>query len=142
MVARSMDVLRRLLPVTLAATAVAAAGCGGATGTASDAQARRVVSEFANAHDARACDLLTVDALRNVYGGYTAPPQKAKRNCISRSRHFKGAKVTTTDLTKVDADTVKVGALSADGKISYTVTLRRKGARRWQIDQIAQSKTQ
>ena len=72
MVARSMDVLRKALVPGLAAVALAVGGCGDSGETGKDTAAiRNVVNQFALANDARACDLLTDDALRNVYGGFT-----------------------------------------------------------------------
>jgi hypothetical protein len=141
MVARSMDGVRKTSLLALTALALALPGCGEDAKTKqSRADIRQVVTRFAAAHDASACNLLTDDGLRNVYGGFTASPAKAKRNCIARSTRFKGEAVKVTQINFTDANTAKAGALGANGKVAYTVTLRRSGNSRWRINQITQGK--
>jgi Flp pilus assembly protein TadG len=144
MVARSMAVLdaRTALALGLAAAALAAAGCGDSAKIRNDKnQIRQVVTQFSQSSDARACDLLTDTALQRVYGGFTAPVAKSKANCVAASKRFKGAPIKVNQLNFLNDTLVKAGTLSADGKIAYTVTLRKNGPR-WRIDQITQGKAQ
>jgi ABC-type oligopeptide transport system substrate-binding subunit len=132
----------RSLPLTLAvlvaalAVSVALAGCGDDPLTKANAgKVRSVVLRFAAADDASACDLLTADALRNVYGGFNARVPKARAACVRRSARFRGAPIKIVKLALIDNVTAKVNALSSDGKFTYSVTVRRPG-KRWLIDQI------
>jgi hypothetical protein len=129
----------RVLPL-LAAAALAVSGCGGSKSVDSK-QIRSVVTQFAAADGPKACSLLSPDGLVNVYGGFTKPLAVARANCLAKSSSFKGQPVRLTVLRVIDAVTVKQGALSQDGKITYNVTLRKFGPS-WRIDEITQRKTQ
>jgi hypothetical protein len=130
----------RVLPL-LAAAALAVSGCGGNGSIKVDSkQIRSVVTQFAAADGPKACALMSPDGLVNVYGGFTQPVAKARANCLAKSSKFKGRPVRLTVLKIIDAATVKQGALSPDGKITYSVTLRKFGPS-WRIDEVTQRKT-
>src|SRR3954454_867731 len=123
-----------------ALAALALAGCAGDAPTkADDAAVRDVVSQFALATGPHACRYLTPDGLVDVYGGFTDPPAKARATCKRASARFKPAKVRVTQVKFLDDRTAKVGALRADGRVNYTVTLR-KPHRHWLIDEITQGR--
>jgi hypothetical protein len=130
----------RVLPL-LAAAALAVSGCGDDPSKKVDVkQIQSVVTQFADSSGPRACSLLSPDGLVNVYGGFTQPVTQARANCVRASSNFKGRSVKLTVLKVVDGDTVRQGALSPDGKITYNVVLRKFGPS-WRIDEITQSKT-
>ena len=132
--------MRAILVAT--ACAVALTGCG--TDPKVDAelgQARSVVERFAGASDASACDLLTTEALKNLYGNFTAKRAKSKANCVKTATGFKGGQITIIKSELLDDLTAKVVAHSADEKFSYSVNLRRvKADKPWRIDSISQAK--
>lgn len=132
-----MSPRRVLSPLLLAAAvAVGASACRSDSSTkANISEVRSVVIQFAAASDARACDLLTGNALVNVYGGFTSPPAVAKAKCVKRSAGFKGEPITITKAQLIDNQTAKVNALSTDGRFTYSVTVRRP-RKTWLIDQI------
>ena len=116
-----------LLPLT---------GCGDdPVEKANRGQVRDVVLKFAEADDASACDLLTAEALRNVYGGFGSKLAKARAACRRRAPKFRGERVKITKLDVIDNETARVAALSADEKFTYSVTVRHPG-KRWLIDQV------
>ena len=120
--------------------ASALAGCGTSPASKANArQVRAVVTQFALAHDAGACDLLTDNAVQNVYGGFSDPIPEARTNCRARSRRFKGQPVRITQVNVINDTTAKVGATTPDGKVAYTVVVRKTGPR-WLIDQITQAR--
>jgi hypothetical protein len=130
----------RVLPL-IAAAALAVSGCGDDASKKVDAkQIQSVVRQFAAADGPKACSLMSPDGLVNVYGGFTQPVAQARANCLSASARFKGRPVKLTVLKVIDADTVRQGALSPNGKITYNVTLRKFGPS-WRIDEITQVKT-
>jgi hypothetical protein len=132
---------KRALPL-LAAAAIAISGCGDdGSGTVDTKQVQSVVKQFAAANGPKACALMSPDGLVNVYGGFTKPVAAARANCLAKSRSFKGAPVRLTVTKVIDSDTVKQGALSADGKTTYSVTVRKFGPS-WRIDAITQHRTQ
>ena len=131
--------MRKLLPALLAAIAIA--GCGDDTGDVDVAQIRSVVHQFANASDAHACDLLSPDQLRDVYGGFKKSVEQSKAICVRRSKDFKGQPVKIDQLDIIDANTARVVALNPKGDITYNVAVRRFGPA-WRIDEITQSKTE
>jgi hypothetical protein len=111
-------------------------GCGeDPVDKANAGEVRSVVLRFAAASDASACDLLTAEALRNVYGGFGSKLRKARAACRKRSGQFRGEQVKITKLDVIDNETARVAALSRDEKFTYSVTVRRP-AKRWLIDQI------
>ena len=131
---------KRALPL-LAAAALALPGCGDDPAKKVDVkQIRSVVTQFAAADGPKACNLMSPDGLVNVYGGFTKPVAVARANCLRASAKFKARPVMLTVTHVIDADTVRQGALSPDGKVTYNVTLRKFGPS-WRIDEITQSKT-
>jgi hypothetical protein len=130
----------RALPL-LAAAALALPGCGDDPAKKVDVkQIRSVVTQFAAADGPKACSLMSPDGLVNVYGGFTQPVAQARANCLRAAARFKGQNVKLTVLHVIDSDTVRQGALSPNGKITYNVTLRKFGPS-WRIDEITQVKT-
>jgi hypothetical protein len=130
---------KRLLPLA-ACLALLLPGCGSDEKTGVDlAQVRSVVTQFAESSDAHACDLLSPNALVNVYGGFSKPPDQAKAACVAKSKDFKGQKVRITNLNVIDPNTVRVSALSPKGDVVYNVAVRRFGPA-WRIDEINQGK--
>lgn len=135
--------MRKCLAALLAAVAVAVAvaGCGDDTRGADVAQIRSVVNQFANSSDAHACDLLSPNALQDVYGGFKKPVPVAKATCVRRSAGFQGQPITIQELDVIDASTARVVALNPKGDVTYNVAVRRFGPA-WRIDNITQAKTQ
>jgi hypothetical protein len=131
---------KRALPLLAAAT-LALAGCGNSASNLDVKQIRSVVTQFAAADGPKACSLLSPDGIVNVYGGFTMPLARARAICLRDSAGFKGRPVKLTVMKVIDQNTVKQGALSPNGKITYSVTLRKFGPS-WRIDDITQSKTQ
>jgi hypothetical protein len=135
-----MALPRTTAVLALAAVAVGAAGCGDdPVEKANLGKVRAVVNQFAQAGDASACNLLTGDALSNVYGSFSTDINKARANCVKKSAGFKGEPITITKASVIDNQTAKVNALSKDGKFTYSVTVRKPG-KTWLIDQITQHK--
>jgi hypothetical protein len=133
--------MTRALPL-LAAAALAVSGCGSDSSNKVDVkQIRSVVTQFAEADGPQACKLLSPDGVVNVYGSFTQPVTQARANCLAKSSSFKGAPIKLTVLKVIDSDTVKQGAISQDGKITYSVTLRKFGPS-WRIDEITQHRTE
>jgi hypothetical protein len=134
--------MRERLPALLACAALAALpGCGKAKSAVDEAQIRSVVTQFAESGDAHACDLLSPDALVDLYGGFRKPVPVARAACVRRAGQFRGAPVTITHVNVVDASTASVTALDPAGDVTYSVAMRRFGPA-WRIDDISQSKTQ
>jgi flavin-binding protein dodecin len=130
----------RVLPL-LAAAALAVSGCGSDGSTTVDTkQIRSVVTQFATDNGPKACQLLSPAAVVNVYGSFTQPVTQARANCLAKASSFKGQAVNLTVLRVIDSDTVKQGAISKDGKVTYNVTLRKFGPS-WRIDEITQHRT-
>jgi hypothetical protein len=129
---------KRVLPL-LAAGAIALAGCG-SDAKVDTGQVRSVVTQFAEADGPKACDLLSPDAVVNLYGGFTQPVAQARANCLARSSSFKGRPVRITVVNVIDPDTVKVGATNNKGDVTYSVTLRKFGPS-WRIDEVRQQRT-
>jgi hypothetical protein len=126
--------------LTALVLASALAGCGSSPTAKENArQVRTVVTQFAVAHDARACDLLTDNAVQNVYGGFSDPIPEARANCRARSAHFKGQPVRITQVNLINDTTARVSATTPDGKVGYTVIVRKTGPH-WLIDQITQTR--
>ena len=124
---------KRIIPVLLL---VLVAGCGeDPVEKANIGQVRSVVTRFAEAGDAGACDLLTGNALVNVYGNFDSLYVVAKANCVKKASGFKGEPIDITKAQVIDNQTAKVNALSTDGKFTYSVTVRRP-PKKWLIDQI------
>jgi hypothetical protein len=116
------------------------AGCGSDESKDVDReQIRSVVRQFAAADGPKACTLLSPKGLVDVYGGFTKPVHVARRICLRRSKRFKGEKVQLQELEVTDDSNVRVGALNADGTVSYNVKLVRYGPS-WRIEKISQSK--
>jgi hypothetical protein len=137
-VARPMTT--RVLPL-LAVTALIVAGCGDDPANKVDVkQIRSVVTQFAESNGPEACNLLSPDGVVNVYGAFTQPVNKARANCLAHAAKFRAKPVKLTVLRVIDDQTVKQGAISPNGAITYNVTLRKFGPS-WRIDEITQRKT-
>jgi hypothetical protein len=136
-----MALPRTTAALALAVVAAGAAGCGGSDPVekANIGKVRAVVTQFAEAGNASACNLLTSDELSNVYGGFSEDPAVGKAACVKRAAAFKGEPITITNASVIDNQTAKVAALSKDGKFTFSVTVRKPG-KRWLIDQITQHK--
>jgi hypothetical protein len=127
--------------LTFALLVLCLSGCGQDAKTKADlGQARSVVQRFAAAQDASACDLLTDNALVNVYGNFQTPAA-GKASCVKKSAKFTGDQIKIIRSQLLDSLTAKVVAHSSDEKFSYSVNLRRlSGSKPWRIDSIAQAK--
>ena len=116
-------------------------GCGDDPDTAPHERAiRRVVTSFAAATDARACELLTPKALVRVYGGKgKGNYRRARANCVARSERFEPDRIEITRAEVIDDElrTGRVKAIGKRGRREYTVVLRRP-VDDWLIDQITQ----
>ena len=133
--------MRRALLLLLLVPWVAGCGSQSPKEKADLGQARSVVQRFAAASDASACDLLTTNALRAVYGDFKGPRQTAHANCVKKAAGFKGDQITIIKSSLIDNLTAKVVAHSSDQKVSYSVNLRRPAAGKpWRIDSISQAK--
>src|SRR3954451_18108515 len=87
------------------------AGCGQSAKEKADlGQARSVVTRFAAATDASACDLLTTNALNAIYGNFKGKRAKAHANCVKMSAGFKGDQITIIKSSLIDNLTAKVVA--------------------------------
>jgi hypothetical protein len=129
-----------MVPLALAALPFVASGCVSARQQEDMKRARAVTTEFAAAHDARACNLLTGRALVKLYGVQLSQPVPvARARCVKRSTVFRGEQVRITDAQPIDDQTIKVTALSKDGTFTYSVTVRRP-RNRWLVDDVSQSK--
>jgi hypothetical protein len=121
------------------AAALVLAGCGAETNVDVD-QVKSVVERFSLSHDASACDLLSANALTDLYGKFDKKNvARAHANCVEKAQHFKGEPVTIDNVNVIDNDRVRVSALDQDGVISYGVSLRRYGSK-WLIESISQAK--
>jgi hypothetical protein len=120
----------------IAAAACAALALAGCTDHSTDEKnVRAVVNGFAAAEQGpRACDLLTHDALVQIYGG--EHPEKAREQCVTASKRFRSAPIKITNVHWTDNTTAKVSATAPSGKPGYTVTVVKFG-KRWRIDGIA-----
>lgn len=124
--------------------AAALAGCGVGGGDKGDAETvrdvRSVVNRFAASTGPDACDLLTADALSDVYGGGGEPnrekTERDRATCRARAGQFKGAKVDIDSVQVIGDRASRVKAFSPDRRTEYTVTLRRPD-KTWLIDQIS-----
>jgi hypothetical protein len=127
------------LSALAAAAALVLAGCGSDTTVDTD-QVKSVVERFALAHDASACDLLSPNALTDLYGNFDKKNvARAHANCVEKSKDFKGQPITIDNVNVIDNDRVRVSAIGPNGAISYGVSLRRYGSK-WLIESISQAK--
>ena len=123
------------LPPLLAAAACAAVVLAGCTDHGADEKkVKTAVNEFAAASGPRACDLLTQNALVQVYGG--RHPDKARGQCAAASARFAGAQIDITNVHFTDSSTAKVSVAGVPPTHHYTVTVVKFG-KRWRIDGIA-----
>jgi hypothetical protein len=140
-----------------AAAGVGFAGCsvnvakiGDQSGTPKGKAAIAVVEKFAQSDGPEACNLLTPNALRDVYGGPEAsgtppapiegpPPAYALKHCQEAAPNFEGQKVGIDKVTLIGDRAIKVQAKVSQGKGAgdrlFDVTLRRKG-NAYLIDEI------
>ncbi len=95
----------------------------------------KAVTEFSNARDQRACDLLTEEALERIYGG--------KADCLRRSDEFEAGAVRI-ERVDVAGERARVKARSLGGDREFSLSLERvlpKGCAsqrgNWLIDQVA-----
>jgi hypothetical protein len=131
------------------AVSLSAAGCavnvskiGDQSGTKQGKAAIAVVKKFSLATGPEACDLLTPNALRDVYGGSQAsgtppapltgpPPAYALKNCRNAASKFQGQAVGIDKVTLIGSRAIKVQAKVSQGKNLgdrlFDVTLRSKG---------------
>ena len=125
--------MSRLAPA-LAAAACAAAALSGCTDHSADEKTvKSVVNQFAAESGPRACDLLTHDALMQVYGGNH--PERAPQQCADASKRFSAAKIDITNVHFSDSSTAKVSVAGVPPTHHYTVTVVKFG-KRWRIDGI------
>jgi hypothetical protein len=122
---------------------------GDDSGTAKGKAAVAVVKKFAAAHGPEACNLLTPNALRAVYGGKEAnrtapasldgpPPAYALAHCREASSKFEGQSVGIDKVTNVGDRAVKVQTSVDGGKAGnrlFDVTVRSRG-NTWLVDEI------
>jgi hypothetical protein len=121
-----------------AAAAILLSGCGKAK--VDTAQIRSVVHQFAESHDAGACNLLSQHALVNLYGGYKKKnASKARSLCVARAKNFKSEQVGIDTLEVIDENRARVEAHSIGRDITYGVSLHRYGTT-WRIEAISQAK--
>jgi hypothetical protein len=134
----------RAVTALLATLAVASVGCGGGgsregRSASAKSQVKNVVTEFAAASDADACDYLTDKALERIYGG--------REGCLRRSRGFEGGAVKIRQVRVLEQGQAKVSATSLGGRQHYTIELTRVGCGRcitgtdagdWRIEDITQ----
>jgi hypothetical protein len=126
--------------IAAVATATALAGCGDDPAKRIDAdQIRKVVTEFAAADGPEACDMLSPDAVVNVYGGFTKPLRVSYAECVRRSKQFKGERLHLGKMEVVDDSSVRLDAENSDRSVSYNVKVVRFGED-WLIDKINQSR--
>jgi hypothetical protein len=104
------------LAVGLVALGYVLRGGGSSRSVSDERDVRTVVKSFAHAADARACDLLTEDAVERIYGG--------KRRCVERSGQFRGGEVRITRAIVGDRN-ASVKATTLDGRTLYTVRLQK-----------------
>lgn len=129
---------RPIAAVGLAALPFILSGCLSAKQKEEIASARAVTTQFAAAHDASACDLLTGQALVKLYGvRLNQPVPVARAKCAKRSAAFQGEPVKITGTQLIDDRTIKVTALGRDGTLTYSVTVRRP-QERWLVDEVNQ----
>jgi len=122
------------LSALVAAAACAAVALAGCTDHGADEKTvKSVVNQFAAASSPRACDLLTHNALVQVYGG--EHPDKAHEQCAAASRRFAGAQIDITNVHFSDNSTAKVSVAGVPPTHHYTVTVVKFG-KRWRIDGI------
>ena len=143
--------------LALAALGLGLSACGADTITGGDDSdtkngkaASALVQRFAEADGPEACDLLTPNALRNVYGGDEAvgkpavpiedpPPEYGLKNCREAAPKFQGQKIEIDKVDTIGDRAVKVQAKlsgGADGEDRlFDVTVRRKGST-WLIDEV------
>jgi hypothetical protein len=126
-------VIRRTPLIAVAAClALALAGC---TDHSSDERTiRALVTDFAAEHGPRACDLLTHNALVQIYGG--KHPDKAHEQCVAASTRFRSAPIKITNIHWTNNTTAKVSATAPSGRPGYTVTAVKFG-KNWRIDGIS-----
>ena len=75
--------------IAAVASTTALAGCGDDPEKRIDSdQIRQVVTEFAAADGPEACDMLSPDAVVNVYGGFTKPLRVSHAECVRRAEKF------------------------------------------------------
>jgi hypothetical protein len=147
---------RSAVLIAIAAASLPLAACsasdlpgvgGDDSGTKEGKAARAAVERFALAAGPEACDMLSPAALRNVYGAKEPagpprdisepPPPISLAECRRRAPRFSGQKVQIEKVDVLgDARAAKVEATTDGGSRAFTVTVRRKGAATWLIDEI------
>jgi hypothetical protein len=129
---------RPIAAVALAALPFGVSGCQSARQKEYIESARAVTTQFAAAHDAGACAMLTGRALVKLYGVRpNQPVSVARAKCARSSAAFQGEPVKITDAELIDDRTIKVSAMNEDGTFTYAVTVRRPRDR-WLVDEVSQ----
>ncbi len=138
MVLRPMRPWRPIAAVALAAFPFAVSGCLSAKEKEYIEDARAVTTQFSAADDARACDMLTGQALVKLYGTrLDQPVSVARAKCARSSTAFQGEPVKITGTELIDDRTIRVSAMNEDGTFTYAVTARRPRDR-WLVDEVNQ----
>lgn len=126
--------------IAAATAALAVAGCGDDPERRVDTdQIRQVVRDFAAADGPEACDMLSPDAVVNVYGGFTKPLRVSRQECERRAKNFEGERLHLGEIEIVDDASVRISAENSDRTFSYNVKVVRFGDD-WLIDKINQSR--
>jgi hypothetical protein len=128
---RALVILKRTAALAAAAGALALAGCGDDDADEKRA-AERVAREFALADGPEACDLMSENALEDVYG--LDDSQHAYYNCIDRSDRFEGQEIDIEDTKRGEDDRITVTATTPDDR-QFKVTLN-ETAGEWKVDRV------
>jgi hypothetical protein len=123
-------ILKRTAALAAAAGALALAGCGG--NEADQRAAERVAREFALADGPEACELMTENALEDVYGldGSRSPYY----NCVDRSERFEGQEIDIEETKEGEDDRITVTATTPDDR-QFKVTLNETSGE-WKVDRV------
>lgn len=132
--------MRTRTVIAAAIAALALAGCGDDPERRVDAdEIRKVVREFAAAEGPEACELLSPNAVVNVYGGFSEPLRKSRAECVRRSENFEGERIHLGEIEVVNDASVRISAKNSDRTVSYNVKVERFGGD-WLIEKINQSR--
>lgn len=110
----------RLLVLTIAtlAAAVLLVSCGDDEESKPElVRVKQAVNDFTKASDAKACDLLTTDAIDRIYG--------SRSSCVTKSKRFQPGAIRI-DRVDVEENRARVRAASLGGDEEYTLDVRRE----------------